>query len=185
MWRRLFRSSSTSAAQEMEAWARRPCEVIQNAHVGTFESQELRAQYGTDAVFDDPCGTIPTPAGIVAGFEVVRFVFDVDARHEEWTFHPPLAKGMAFSEDALGGDGDVLPAQARCEQRALYTFRHAPLVKFTLPSTIVLTFDPETKLVDRHEDRWFGRPVTLNGAHALFKRLHGAAFVALFAEKGR
>ena len=112
-------------------------------------------------------------------------MFDVDARHEQWTFHPPLAKGMAFSEDALGGDGDVLPAQARCEQRALYTFRHAPLVKFTLPSTIVLTFDPETKLVDRHEDRWFGRPVTLNGAHALFKRLHGAAFVALFAEKGR
>lgn len=54
-------------------------------------------------------------------------------------------------------------------------------MSYELDSTIVLTFDEKTRLCVRHEDRWWGKPVTLNWAHGVAKRLHGAAFVALFA----
>ena len=177
----MLRRFATTSAQDMEAWAAPICATIQDAHCGRFDGAALRALYGEDAVFDDPCGTIPRP-GIVAGFEAIRWLFDVDAKHEPWSYHPPLFRGQALSEDAVGGAGDgaVVPAQARCRQVATYAFRRAPL-SFALESTIVLTFADDRR-VAVHEDRWWGRATTLNAAHGLFKRAHGAAFAAVFGD---
>ena len=132
-------------------------------------------------MFDDPCGTIRTPKGIVRGFELIHWlcVVDVEPTDDEWSLHPPAAGGLVFSEDAV----PTLPAQARLEQRATYTLRALPLsFRFSLPSTIVLDLDVETRKVTRHEDRWHGRPVTYNAIHGTFKEWHGFWFVALFVK---
>ncbi|KAH8072123.1 hypothetical protein JL721_4035 [Aureococcus anophagefferens] len=162
----MLRRFATTSAQDMEAWAAPICATIQRAHCGRFDGAALRALYGEDAVFDDPCGTIPRP-GIVG----LRGDPWLDgAKHEPWTYHPPLFRGQALSEDAVGGagDGDVVPAQARCRQVATYAFRRAPL-SFALESTIVLTFADDRRIAV-HEDRWWGRATTLNAAHGLVKR---------------
>ena len=103
----------------MRDWAAPLCDTIQQAHRGRFDADALRAVYATDAVFDDPCGTIRTPKGIVRGFELIHWLCDVDVEptDDEWSLHPPAAGGLVFSEDAV----PTLPAQARLEQRATYT----------------------------------------------------------------
>lgn len=54
-----------------------------------------------------------------------------------------------------------------------------------LPTVTLLTLDPETKRIVRHEDRWWGRPTTYQGAipglgslHAALKRAQGGAWEA-------
>jgi hypothetical protein len=162
----------------MRDWAAPLCDTIQQAHRGRFDAEELRNVYAADAVFDDPCGTIRTPKGIVRGFELIHWlcVVDVEPTDDEWSLHPPAAGGLVFSEDAV----PTLPAQARLSQSATYILRALPLVRFSLPSTIVLDLDVETRKVTRHEDRWHGRPVTFNSVHRTLKELHGFWFVALF-----
>ena len=164
----------------MQSWAAPLCDTIQHAHRGRFDAEELRNVYATDAVFDDPCGTIRTPKGIVRGFELIHWlcVVDVEPTDDEWSWHPPAAGGLVFSEDAV----PTLPAQARLSQSATYTLRALPLVRFSLPSTIVLDLDVETRKVTRHEDRWHGRPVTYNAVHRALKEWHGFWFVALFVK---
>ena len=164
----------------MRDWAAPLCDTIQQAHRGQFDADALRAVYATDAVFDDPCGTLRTPKGIVRGFELIHWLCDVDVEptDDEWSLHPPAAGGLVFSEDAV----PTLPAQARLSQSATYTLRALPLVRFSLPSTIVLDLDVETRKVTRHEDRWHGRPVTYNAIHGAFKEWHGFWFVALFVK---
>ena len=168
------------SSSSMQAWAAPICDIVRAAHRGQFDADALRAVYATDAVFDDPCGTIRTPKGIVRGFELIHWLCVVDVEHteDEWSLHPPAAGGLVFSEDAV----PTLPAQARLEQRATYTLRALPLLRFSLPSTIVLDLDVETRKVTRHEDRWHGRPVTYNAIHGAFKEWHGFWFVALFVK---
>ena len=95
-----------------------------------------------------------------------------------------------LSEDAAaaGDDGPPhrdprrtrrVPAQARMQQRATYALRAFPAARFVLPSTVVLDFDRDQRVV-RHEDRWFGRAVTYNAAHRLLKEWHGLAFGLMF-----
>ena len=148
----------------MQSWAAPLCDTIQQAHRGRFDAEELRNVYAADAVFDDPCGTIRTPKGIVRGFELIHWlcVVDVEPTDDEWSLHPP--------------------AQARLSQSATYTLRALPIFRFSLPSTIVLDLDVETRKVTRHEDRWHGRPVTYNAIHGAFKEWHGFWFVALFVK---
>ena len=167
-------------SSSMQAWAAPLCDTIRQAHRGRFDAEELRNVYAADAVFDDPCGTIRTPKGIVRGFELIHWlcVVDVERTDDEWSLHPPAAGGLVFSEDAV----PTLPAQARLSQSATYTLRALPLVRFSLPSTIVLDLDVETQKVTRHEDRWHGRPVTYNAIHGAFKEWHGFWFVALFVK---
>ena len=166
--------------QSMQSWAAPLCDTIQQAHRGRFDADALRDVYAADAVFDDPCGTIRTPKGIVRGFELIHWLCDVDVEptDDEWSLHPPAAGGLVFSEDAV----PTLPAQARLAQCATYTLRALPLVRFSLPSTIVLDLDVETRKVTRHEDRWHGRPVTYNAVHGTLKEWHGFWFVALFVK---
>ena len=166
--------------QSMQSWAAPLCDTIQQAHRGRFDADALRDVYAADAVFDDPCGTIRTPKGIVRGFELIHRLCDVDVEptDDDWSLHPPAAGGLVFSEDAV----PTLPAQARLEQHATYTLRALPLLRFSLPSTIVLDLDVETRKVTRHEDRWHGRPVTYNAIHGAFKEWHGFWFVALFVK---
>jgi len=163
-----------------QCWAAPLCDTIQQAHRGRFDADALRDVYAADAVFDDPCGTIRTPKGIVRGFELIHRLCDVDVEptDDDWSLHPPAAGGLVFSEDAV----PTLPAQARLEQHATYTLRALPLLRFSLPSTIVLDLDVETRKVTRHEDRWHGRPVTYNAVHRTFKEWHGFWFVALFVK---
>ena len=155
---RLVARTARRASQSREslAWAEPLCDAIQQAHRGSFDAEALRNVYAADAVFDDPCGTIRTPKGIVRGFELIHWLCDVNVEptDDEWSLHPPAAGGLVFSEDAV----PTLPAQARLEQRATYALRALPLLGFSLPSTIVL----EARKVTRHEDRWHGRPVTFN-----------------------
>ena len=167
-----------SQCRESLAWAEPLCDVVRAAHRGRFDAEALRNVYAADAVFDDPCGTIRTPKGIVRGFELIHWLcaVDVEPTDDEWSLHPPAAGGLVFSEDAV----PTLPAQARLEQRATYTLRALPLLRFSLPSTIVLDLDVETRRVTRHEDRWHGRPVTYNAVHRTLKEWHGFWFVALF-----
>jgi hypothetical protein len=148
----------------MQSWAAPLCDTIQQAHRGQFDADALRDVYAADAVFDDPCGTIRTPKGIVRGFELIHWlcVVDVEPTDDEWSLHPP--------------------AQARLSQSATYTLRALPLLRFSLPSTIVLDLDVETRRVTRHEDRWHGRPVTYNAVHRTLKEWHGFWFVALFVK---
>lgn len=172
------------------AWAKPICLVVGDAHVNSsFDADVLAAIYDDAAVFDDPCGTIRTPRGIVAGFDLIHKVFDVNAEPTAtWSLHPPsvgsVGGALVLSEDAVGdaGEGDltVIPAQARLEQKATYALRIMSTIRFTLASTIVIEFDAAQKVV-RHEDRWWGRPVTLNIAHAALKEWHGRMFVWLFA----
>ena len=74
----------------------------------SFSTAELRACYAAEAVFDDPCGTIRTPAGIVRGFELIHALFDVRVLESaEWTYHPKTharPSGPQLSEDALPGE---------------------------------------------------------------------------------
>ena len=180
MLRLVARTARRASQRESLAWAEPLCDTIQQAHRGQFDPDALRAVYATDAVFDDPCGTIRTPKGIVRGFELIHWLCDVDVEPTDdgWSLHPPAAGGLVFSEDAV----PTLPAQARLEQRATYTLRALPLLRFSLPSTIVLDLDVETRKVTRHEDRWHGRPVTYNAVHRAFKEWHGFWFVALFVK---
>ena len=85
--------------------------AVRAAHRGQFDAEELRNVYAADAVFDDPCGTIRTPKGIVRGFELIHWLCDVDVEptDDEWSLHPPAAGGLVFSEDAV----PTLPAPAR------------------------------------------------------------------------
>ena len=96
-----------------QCWAAPLCDTIQQAHRGRFDADALRDVYAADAVFDDPCGTIRTPKGIVRGFELIHWLCDVDVEptDDEWSLHPPAAGGLVFSEDAV----PTLPAQARLE----------------------------------------------------------------------
>ena len=166
----------------MRAWAAPVCDIVREAHRGRFDADALLEVYAADAVFDDPCGTIRTPRGIVKGFELIHrlLVVDVDPSDDEWTLHPPAAGGLVFSGDAAGGDSpDAIPAQARLAQQATYAFRALPRLRFLLPSTIIIDFDVNQKVV-RHEDSWYGRPVTLNAAHRMWKEWSGKVFVTLF-----
>ena len=133
----------------MQSWAAPLCDTIRQAHRGRFDAEALRDVYASDAVFDDPCGTIRTPKGIVRGFELIHWLCDVDVEptDDEWSLHPPAAGGLVFSEDAV----PTLPAQARLEQLATYTLRALPLVRFSLPSTIVL--DPRRRDAKGHAPR--------------------------------
>ena len=136
--RRANRPQSTRRVHQssMQSWAAPLCDTIQQAHRGQFDAEALRNVYAADAVFDDPCGTIRTPKGIVRGFELIHWlcVVDVEPTDDDWSLHPPAAGGIVFSEDAV----PTLPAQARLEQRATYALRALPLLRFSLPSTIVL-----------------------------------------------
>lgn len=113
-----------NATLEMKEWAAPMASTIQRAHAGNFDAKELSSLYHDDAVFDDPCGTIPTPAGIVAGFEAIKFLLDCEISDigADWSFHPSLVAGnLVLSEDVgVGGDGDLsrIPSQARLQQRA-------------------------------------------------------------------
>jgi len=107
----------------------------------------------------------------------------------EWTYHPQLVGSerntFVLSEDGAGAaEGELVrvPAQARCEVLTKYSLRGPLPISFSLPSTIVLSFD-ENRKIAVHEDRWFGRPVTYNWVHRKFKELHGAVFVQLFARR--
>ena len=68
----------------------------------------------------------------------------------------------------------------------LFSRRGLGFLRFELPSTVVLTYD-DSRSVALHEDRWWGRPTTLQGAwgpaHALLKRAHGALFLALLVRQ--
>ena len=101
----------------MQSWAAPLCDTIRQAHRGRFDADALRNVYAADAVFDDPCGTIRTPKGIVRGFELIHWLCDVDVEptDDEWSLHPPAAGGLVFSEDAV----PTLPAQARLAQLSL------------------------------------------------------------------
>ena len=183
MRRALLRARPVRHQSSMRAWAAPVCDIVREAHRGRFNADALLEVYAADAVFDDPCGTIRTPRGIVKGFELIHclLVVDVDPSDDEWTLHLPSAGGLVFSEDAAGGDSpDAIPAQARLAQSATYAFRALPRLRFTLPSTIVVDFDVANQKVVRHEDRWYGRPVTLNAAHRMWKEWSGKTFVALF-----
>ena len=149
---------------------------MQQAHRGRFDAEDFRRLPDRRRV-RRPCGD-PHAEGIVRGFELIHWlcVVDVEPTDDEWSLHPPAAGGLVFSEDAV----PTLPAQARLEQRATYTLRALPIFRFSLPSTIVLDLDVETRKVTRHEDRWHGRPVTWNAIHGAFKEWHGFWFVALF-----
>lgn len=184
------------------AFARPITERITQGHLLRFDDPGplLEDLYAPGAVFDDPAGTIRGPKGIVAGFAAIKAVFSA-AEHlperpgdgpPEWTFHPRLVGSerntFVLCDDAAGGDpagkdGIVqVPSQARLRVRTRYTVRGVGWT-FTLPSTIVLSFD-ESNRIALHEDRWFhAKPVFFPG-HGALKRLHGAAFVALFARKG-
>ena len=179
---RLVARTARRASQSREslAWAEPLCDVVRAAHRGQFDAEELRNVYAADAVFDDPCGTIRTPKGIVRGFELIHWlcVVDVEPTDDNWRLHPPAAGTMVFSEDAV----PTLPAQARLSQSATYALRALPLLRFSLPSTIVLDLDVETRKVTRHEDRWHGRPVTYNAVHGTLKEWQGFWFVALFVK---
>ena len=91
------------SSSSMQAWAAPICDIVRAAHRGQFDADALRAVYATDAVFDDPCGTIRTPKGIVRGFELIHWLCDVDVEptDDEWSLHPPAAGGLVFSEDAV------------------------------------------------------------------------------------
>lgn len=183
-------SSAPSAACALRAWAAPLCEVVCDAHVGRgFEPSALESVYAADAVFDDPCGTIASPAGIVHGFRAIHGLFEVSAAAaaDDFTYHPALVGGgLVFSEDAVSADItrrwapdgglDAVPAQARLPLVATYALRAAPALRFELTSTVVLNFDEERQKVVRHEDRWWGKPVTLNAGHRLYKRIAGRAF---------
>ncbi len=41
-----------------------------------------------------------------------------------------------------------------------------------LPTVAVLTLDPSTKRILRHEDRWWGQPTTYGGRLPLLANLH-------------
>lgn len=176
-------------------------ERITKGHLLQFEdaSPLLEELYAPNAVFDDPAGTIRGPKGIIAGFMAIKAVFS-KAEHlparpgdspPEWTYHPRLVGSerntFVLCDDAAGaepgkGDGIVqVPSQARLQVRTKYTLRGLGWT-WTLPSTIVLTFDEKERIV-LHEDRWFHTPPNFFPGHATFKELHGALFVSLFARR--
>jgi hypothetical protein len=185
----LFRAFSTNvpsgatSTTKMEQWGRQTCRIIRNAHAGHFDVQELASVYSPNSVFDDPCGTLPTPAGIVAGFKAIKYILKTDILDKDssdWTFHPHTFGGRVRGKDGRDVDVEHIPAQARLLQRAKYTLRLVPSLSYTLESTIVLTFDEEQRVV-KHEDRWWDQAVTWNAFHASLKRVQGAAFVHFFA----
>ena len=96
---RLVARTARRASQSREslAWAEPLCDVVRAAHRGQFDAEELRNVYAADAVFDDPCGTIRTPKGIVRGFELIHWLCVVDVEPPADARRGPVTRSLTCS----------------------------------------------------------------------------------------
>lgn len=76
------------------------------------------------------------------------------------------------------------PPQHRRSQETDQQPKHADM-DVALPTVALLTLDPTTRRILRHEDRWWGQPTTYGGGvpfmgdmHGLVKRVNGALWEA-------
>ena len=95
-------------SSSMQAWAAPICDIVRAAPRGQFDADALRAVYAADAVFDDPCGTIRTPKGIVRGFELIHWLCVVDV---EPTDDEKMAGYLSTIESGEASDDESIKAK--------------------------------------------------------------------------
>ena len=124
----------------MQSWAAPLCDTIRQAHRGQFDADALRAVYAADAVFDDPCGTIRTPKASsgASSSSIGSVMLTSSPRTTSRKFAPAGGERPRL----FGGRG-AYPAGAGAAGAAIRDLHppRATIVRFSLPSTIVLDLD--------------------------------------------
>ncbi|GAB5032451.1 Hypothetical protein NocV09_00901430 [Nannochloropsis oceanica] len=187
----------------MTSWAAPIVKDILELYHCRADDPRVFERYAPDAVFDDPAGTLHGRAAIRVAMEALPKVFSHgEPQNVDITYHPPLVggernrfqdggNGSSTGREQIGPQARITLVQMYEWRRDLLPFGLSPGVflghqkdsMVALPTVVYLTFDEQTRLVTRHEDRWWGKDTQstsflVGPLHGLVKHLNGRMWAA-------